>query len=533
MNAPAHRRDYGSTFGDGGVRPVCASYSEPINRGRRGNPVYDAILPVPSREELMQQLKFEAPFDPRWRRLQKHERRRLISDAQLFVPFTHHLAFGEALYTIMQKRYAGWNPLSADFSYRVDAASAAIAAPCEGAIEDRLANAGMLLAGIGGLGKSYTTYRLLRRVPQRIVHSEYRGQEFQSQQLTYLLVTCPEDASLKAFLESVFDKIDGVMGGTMGEAYLRDRPSVSTMVGRLARCVARVHLGLLVIDEAQHLKAGTQNEQGKLLRFLVRLQNDLGVPVLLIGNLEVFELIRSELRLARRMTSEGDFIWDRFATQTDEFDTMLRALWRQRLVRAPREMSRALQEAFYKRSAGIPDLVVKLFKESQRRAIEYEREEGDSVGTVDPHSVLSPAHVNSAADRLRTMDHIARALVSEDRDEDLKRLRDRVPRNLERYLEGMGVVGEGERRHEAVVRSSPTKRHSARTIRRMLTGQQTTVREPNEAAEEVRPASPTEPAARRKRRGEISAPNANLQGFSAALDGGQFLLGDNQLRQAP
>jgi hypothetical protein len=97
--------------------------------------------------------------------------------------------------------------------------------------------------------------------------------------------------------------------------------------------VASIHaLGLLVVDEIQHVSVAKSGGAEKLLNFFVQLTNEVGVPIIMIGTFKAMGVLCSEFRQIRRGCSQGDMIWTRmvrggFLRRPDS--KLARLLWSQ------------------------------------------------------------------------------------------------------------------------------------------------------------------------------------------------------------
>ncbi len=78
------------------------------------------------------------------------------------------------------------------------------------------------------------------------------------------------------------------------------------MMPRMAQLAMNHSLGLLVIDEIQHLSLAKSGGSEKMLNFFVNLVNTIGVPVVLIGTMKALSVLQSEFRQARRGSGQGD-----------------------------------------------------------------------------------------------------------------------------------------------------------------------------------------------------------------------------------
>ncbi|MBF4270378.1 ATP-binding protein, partial [Vibrio anguillarum] len=78
------------------------------------------------------------------------------------------------------------------------------------------------------------------------------------------------------------------------------RPSIETLLAAMAQ-VANAHaVGVLIIDEIQHLSRSRSGGSEKMLNFFVTLVNTIGLPVILVGTPRAREIFEADMRSARR-----------------------------------------------------------------------------------------------------------------------------------------------------------------------------------------------------------------------------------------
>ena len=128
--------------------------------------------------------------------------------------------------------------------------------------------------------------------PQVIVHSGYKGQGFSFYQIVWLKLDCPFDGSVKGLCIDFFNKIDQLMGTNYYSKVGSYNRSVDYMLTLIAQVVRSTGLGLLVIDEIQHLCEARGFGDEKMLNFFVTLVNTAGVPVVLIGNPKAMSILQ-------------------------------------------------------------------------------------------------------------------------------------------------------------------------------------------------------------------------------------------------
>jgi len=231
------------------------------------------------------------------------------------------------------------------------------------------------LIGISGVGKTTGVSRILNLYPQVINHHLYNGRLLELLQLVWLKLECPHDGSIKQLCIEFFRMVDNILGTNYYRHYTQNgRASVDNMLGNVARVGSIHRLGILVIDEIQHLHTGKSGGKTKMLNFFVQLTNVIGVPIQLIGTFKTKFILDSEFRQTRRFTGQGDPIWDRMKYKDEQWETFVEALWVYQYVRKPVPLTKELKDTLYVETQGITDYVIKIFVAAQKRAIDTEGE---------------------------------------------------------------------------------------------------------------------------------------------------------------
>jgi hypothetical protein len=258
-----------------------------------------------------------------------------------------------------------------------------------------------VLLGTPGMGKSLTVEEILRRIPEVISHRS--GTKLD--QICWMKLDCPHKSSVKSLCIDFFSEVDRILRFDKPH-YLRMyaalRSTEEQMMSHMA-LVANLHaLGLLVIDEVQHL-AGSD---GHLLRFLVTLINRIGVPVMLIGTTDAVDVIGDTARLARRGVGQASAIWERYDEDDPDWTNFLDDLWQYQWTAVHTELGPELRDRIYHHTQGIIDLAVKLFMLAQMRAIRIGagtgREERITEKLLDAVAKEEMALVRPLVEALRT-----------------------------------------------------------------------------------------------------------------------------------
>jgi hypothetical protein len=229
------------------------------------------------------------------------------------------------------------------------------------------------LIGCSGSGKSTAVRKVLSTYPQLITHPDYN----MHQQLTYVIVECPYNGDLANLCSNFFHSIDEVLGTNYHRRYGQQiRIGEKTLLQAMTQIAIDHSLGLLVIDEIQHLK-DTKTKRDELLNFFTELTNTIGIPILLVGTPKASG-ISKDLRGARREIGFGSMEWGISKTQNDmmQWRRFVKRLWRfQWVQKRTDEPSDAALEHLFMLSQGIIDITIKIFVIAQVRAIVSKTEE--------------------------------------------------------------------------------------------------------------------------------------------------------------
>lgn len=231
--------------------------------------------------------------------------------------------------------------------------------------------------GCSGSGKTSTVNAILGEYPQAIYHSKYNFT-----QIVYLKIDCPHDGSLKSLCLHFFRAIDKVLNTNYEKKYGQKRYSVETLMPLMGQLANHHAIGLLIIDEIQHLSIGRLGGAEKMLNFFVTLVNTINLPVVMIGTPKARFIFEGDFRSARRGAGLGSIFWEQMkeepnitfptgSIQKSEWNAFTDKLWRyQWLKNADITLSDEIRKKWYELSQGILDIVVKLFVLAQFRAID-------------------------------------------------------------------------------------------------------------------------------------------------------------------
>ena len=353
-------------------------YNEQIVPDYRGNPFIEALPPIKSQAQTIRELTISPGFDDEERELTAEHRihcvRRLFRH---FQPIDTHLDIEQRISVAIRQGYITRNPITPDHARRLTVGYEAIQKRDIGIYGNypmRSTSDGFTIIGMSGVGKTTAVERILSLYPQYIDHVKYQGKPFFVKQLVWLKIDCPYDGSLKGLCFSFFSAFDKAIGSDYYQMHCGRTTTVDMLLPKMAQISTNHGLGLLAIDEIQHLSQAKSGGAQKMLNFFVTLVNTIGVPVVLIGTTKAKPILQSEFRQARRGSGQGDLLWDRMKNGMP-WETMLKAMWRYQWTRIHSELTVGIKDAIYDESQGIIDIAVKLYVMAQVKAIAMGMEE--------------------------------------------------------------------------------------------------------------------------------------------------------------
>lgn len=349
----------------GKIEPAC--YREQKVPSHQGNPLIETLLPMLEKEEVFKRIQICPAYEEEHRHYSQEERLLFLGHGRrFFVPMFNHFDLARRLGNLLHDGYVGRNPLNLGYFQetreKLDRAFQQL-------ISNDLPlgfNLGFDMMGISGVGKSRAIERICSLYPQIIQHSWYKNQRFTWTQLVWFKLDCPPDGSIPSLCTNFFRQIDTVLGTTYYQNYgIRNKPSQHVMVGYMKTAASNHSLGVLFIDEIQNLK---RVKDPRLLDFLVELDNEIGVPVVLVGTPDAEDTLNGDFRRARRASGQGEMRWGRMQNDV-EWTYFLKALWKYQYVQKESKLTDELSQTMYYESQGITDIAIKLYFLAQRYAI--------------------------------------------------------------------------------------------------------------------------------------------------------------------
>ncbi|MCA9469972.1 MAG: ATP-binding protein [Nitrospira sp.] len=391
---------------DSSELPTLAQYRTPEIPQYQGNPLIEALPPIFTKQEVANRLRILPGVSEEHRHLSPEIRGHLLQTIRtLFIPLSIHLDLEQRLSRMIRMGYEARNPLDPQQCGRIRSQLESLAPDRRISSNPAGASLGFSLIGMSGVGKTTALNRLLALYPQLIDHRDYAQHPMTMRQLVWAKLECPFDGSVKGLCLNFLQYVDDRLGTMYGTNYRPHRRTVDDLLPIMARVASLHHLGILVIDEMQHLSEAKSGGASRMLNFFVQLINTIGLPVILVGTYKALPIVSGEFRQMRRACGQGDGLWPPMAND-ETWKYFLEALWTYQYVKQPCPLTDQFTTLFYEETQGITDLAVNLFILAQQRAISTGRERltANVVRSVARDSFRLMAPVLTA---LRTRDYQA------------------------------------------------------------------------------------------------------------------------------
>lgn len=358
---------------------IKAVYRDQVLSEYSNNPLIEALPPIMGFEQVEGLIHSYPQFDGSERNLDAEYRYHCIQRLfNYFQPWDIHFEIERKISRTIRQGYLSRNPIKPDYAADLQGIYQSVKFKDIGFDRAPLSYSkasGFTIIGFSGVGKTTSIDKILSLYPQVIVHDQYKGTTLNHNQLVWMKLDCPFDGSIKGLCSNFFMEFDRLLGDNTYSKFASGRNTTTdVMIPRMALLARRQNLGILVIDEIQHLSVAKSGGSEKMLNFFTTLVNKLGIPVVLIGTTKALGVLQGEFRQARRGSGQqGDVIWERI-DKNQKWDLLIHGMWNFQWTKQVAALTDEINGVLYEESQGIVDIAVKLYAMSQIHAIATRKE---------------------------------------------------------------------------------------------------------------------------------------------------------------
>jgi hypothetical protein len=202
-----------------------------------------------------------------------------------------------------------------------------------------------------------------------IRHSKYCDSPLQLDQLPFVYIQIPHDASVKSLCLEFFEAIDRALGYTDYKREAKRAGGIAEMVILIVRVATAVSLGVLFIDELQNLRVARGPNIVIVLNLFSRLVELAGVSVYTSGTPSLRTIFTAGTANQRKLFLAGEIGFPLMEEDSPELNDFMETLWDYQYVRNRGELTPSVRRAWFDGGAGNPAFMVLVFALAQRNEI--------------------------------------------------------------------------------------------------------------------------------------------------------------------
>jgi len=352
----------------------------------RGNPLVEALHRIPDMDkQTLLRMTVKPQFHSREINLPPATRMLCIDRLHnFFFANEKHIEVLQDIYAAVLNGYRERNPFDAKGQRKMHALSSS---GCPAGI--------YLLTGPSGTGKTSLTRVIQEYFGAAVIaHSIYREMPFPETQIPFLRINLPDSCSAKAICEGLSRLVNRLLGVNHYERTAYDTTVKNNILQDVKFFIRCYHVGAIIIDEIQHLSHAKSGGKEGVIAFLNNLQDELGVPVILVGTYAACNLLQDSASTARRLVVNGYIDLARWESANDaEWRALCHVLWRYQWLADPCELTDEIIDKLYEYSQGITAILIALFIRAQKLALRNKIETIDgSFLTRTYLEKLTPLH---------------------------------------------------------------------------------------------------------------------------------------------
>jgi hypothetical protein len=329
------------------------------------NPFIGCLPPPAPRKTILERIRRLAAYDESERLYPAYLRKHCLMRLKRYhEPMEHQVLLAEQIDMMLRQGYIGRDPSTKRYIHHLQNGALRVEARdinCKILNPAESTAVSLALVGCSGVGKSTSIMRILSQYPQVVHHSS----PFSLVQIVWLQLPSPITGGAKQLCISFFSAVDALIGTNYFQLY--GGGGIDAMLANMTQ-VATLHaIGLLVIDEIQHLRS-VVNGPETVMNLLVTLVNVISVPVIVVGTPGATSIIQKNFRQARRASGLGSPVWNPL-TLGVQWDYFLGKLWKLQWTHEFTSLTPEISLAIHTITQGIPDIAVTLFMLAQMRVI--------------------------------------------------------------------------------------------------------------------------------------------------------------------
>lgn len=351
---------------------LLAKRQEPANPSHIGNPLLEALFDQLSAEEFYKYIVQGGPLkrreilslDPRIRSQHLDDIR-----VNFLIPNRRLYSVYELIHSSINNSYALRNPLKNPIKSNVQRDYRDFTTQLKNNFEPTFSSSSMIV-GVSGIGKTTSINLVSALFPPALLHTDINGETIT--QIPIVKIECPKDGSIKDLCRYFFIELDRILGQRRYELeYIQKRDNANDRVVAMSKLVAAHCVGVLIVDEIQHLSQAKSGGRETMLNFFLNLDNTLHIPIIVVGTPETIELFSEKQRLRRRFTAGAAFKWDRLPNDY-EWNTIIKQLFKYQYTEEEADPLVNWSSIFYNHALGIIDRAIKIFISAQKLAFKIQ-----------------------------------------------------------------------------------------------------------------------------------------------------------------
>ena len=282
----------------------------------------------------------------------------------------------------------------------------------------------MILTGLSGTGKSTLMDTILGVFEQSHSHTKSGKYGLDFQQIVYLKVDIPPNASPDAVCKRIICEIDKfTKDGRSKDFKITKGKKVEDTIDNIVAACSSLGLGLLIFDEVQNLSFASGGDKEKIFRLMQDMTNIAKIPVINIGTTKAIKTFKTEFSNLRRLGLPVDLI--NFQQDEEDWELLVEYAWSYQLIPSPLELTDDIRNAIYECTRGVPHCLFHLISQANVYAI---RNQKNSITVEDLK------HVYDTKFKLLKPAILALKLGMNDLFDDIFNLKDQIEKAIEPTL---------------------------------------------------------------------------------------------------